>query len=111
METTVSFPIEITYSGLPPSPSLNREIVAYARHLDPLAPPGSACRVTVRRNEEGHDDTECCLVTVRTKTPGAEFQSGQGTVAGKQGLYEALHAAIDLMERQLATAAQASRPN
>ena len=99
----MTFPINITYQGLPPSPALNADIQRHIVRLERFAPRLQSCHVTVRRNERRHHTGDRFLVTVRASLPGGDFNAGCTSKAGQkdQDVYVAAHDAIDALRRQL----------
>lgn len=99
----MTFPISVTYQGLPPSPALNADIQLHATRLERFAPRLQSCRVTVRRNECRHNTGESFLVTVHATLPGGEFNAGKASRASNkdEDVYVAAREAIDALRRQL----------
>lgn len=99
----MTFPIDITYQGLPPSPALSADIERHAQRLERFAPQLQACRVTVRRSEGRHNKGNRFLVTVHATLPGGEFRAGHtsGDDQTHEDPYVAAHHAIDALRRQL----------
>lgn len=99
----MSFPINITYQGLAPSPSLSAHIHKAAAQLAHYAPRLQACRVTVRQSEQRHTKGNRYLVTVHATLPGAEFRAGRtnDTNQSHADAYVAASDAIDALRRQL----------
>lgn len=97
------FPINITYQGLPPSPSLSADIQRHVTRLERFAPRLQSCKVTVRRNEGRHQTGDHYLVTVHATLPGAEFNAGRTSDASHkdEDVYVAARDAIDALRRQL----------
>lgn len=99
----MTFPIEITYQGLPPSPALSADIQRHALRLERFAPQLQSCHVTVRRSESRHNKGNRFLVTVHATMPGGEFKAGRTGDADQthEDAYVAAHDAIDALRRQL----------
>lgn len=107
----MSFPINITYHGLPPSPALSADIHERALKLARFAPRLQSCQITVRRSERRHQKGNRFLVTVQATMPGAEFKAGRISDANQthQDVYVAAHDAMDALRRQFEDFARLQR--
>lgn len=107
----MSFPINITYHGLPPSPALSADIHERALKLARFAPRLQSCQITVRRSERRHHKGNRFLVTVQATMPGAEFKAGRTSDANQthQDVYVAAHDAMDALRRQFEDFARLQR--
>src|SRR5512139_3584670 len=68
--------IAITYLGLPPSPTLNRNIQQRARELEQIAPDLRSCQVTVHRTGHARDRYPLLRVAVHARLPDAALDAG-----------------------------------